>query len=95
MSGNYRILMVAPTSFFLDYGCHVRILEEARVLQALGHQVTLITYYLGRDIAGLEDHTHAPHAVASRLRGGIVPPQDRFRCLPGLDRPQDDHAEPL
>ena len=23
--------MIAPTSFFLDYGCHVRILEEARV----------------------------------------------------------------
>ena len=46
--------MVAPTSFFLDYGCHVRILEEARVLQALGHQVTLITYYLGRDLPGLE-----------------------------------------
>ena len=46
--------MVAPTSFFLDYGCHVRILEEARVLQALGHHVTLITYYLGRDLADLE-----------------------------------------
>jgi len=46
--------MVAPTSFFLDYGCHVRILEEARALQALGHQVTLITYYLGRDLPGLE-----------------------------------------
>ncbi len=46
--------MVAPTSFFLDYGCHVRILEEARVLQALGHHVTLITYYLGRDLPDLE-----------------------------------------
>ena len=21
--------MIAPTSFFLDYGCHIRILEEA------------------------------------------------------------------
>lgn len=49
-----RILMIAPTSFFLDYGCHVRILEEARVLQKLGHQVTITTYYLGRDIADLE-----------------------------------------
>src|SRR5262245_58068236 len=25
----YRVLMIAPTSFFADYGCHVRILEEA------------------------------------------------------------------
>ena len=46
--------MVAPTSFFLDYGCHVRILEEVRALQNLGHQVTLATYYLGRDLPGLE-----------------------------------------
>ena len=37
----FRILMVAPTSFFADYGCHVRILEEARVLQRRGHTVTI------------------------------------------------------
>ncbi|MEE8389779.1 MAG: glycosyltransferase family 4 protein [Anaerolineae bacterium] len=54
MTETYRILMVAPTSFFLDYGCHVRILEEVRALQQLGHQVTIITYYMGRDIPGLE-----------------------------------------
>jgi len=46
--------MIAPTSFFLDYGCHVRILEEARVLQKMGRQVTVLTYYLGRDLPDLE-----------------------------------------
>lgn len=46
--------MIAPTSFFLDYGCHVRILEEARVLQKMGHRVTLLTYYLGRDLPDLD-----------------------------------------
>ncbi len=50
----HRILMVAPTSFFLDYGCHVRILEEARALQARGQQVRIATYYLGRDWPGLD-----------------------------------------
>jgi hypothetical protein len=30
---SYRVLMLVPTSFFADYGCHVRILEAARVLQ--------------------------------------------------------------
>jgi len=50
----YRILMVAPTSFFADYGCHVRILEEARILQKLGHKVTIVTYYKGRDLPDLE-----------------------------------------
>ncbi|MBK8047988.1 MAG: glycosyltransferase family 4 protein [Anaerolineales bacterium] len=46
--------MVAPTSFFADYGCHVRILEEARVLQRLGHQVTIVTYRNGRDLPDLD-----------------------------------------
>lgn len=49
----YKVLMVAPTSFFGDYGCHVRILEEARALEALGHHVTIVTYYKGRDVPGL------------------------------------------
>jgi glycosyltransferase involved in cell wall biosynthesis len=49
-----RILMVAPTSFFSDYGGHIRILEETRALQALGHQVTIVTYYKGRDLPGLD-----------------------------------------
>lgn len=46
--------MVAPTSFFADYGCHVRILEEANILRQLGNQVTICTYHRGRDIAGLD-----------------------------------------
>lgn len=49
-----RVLMIAPTSFFNDYGCHVRILEEARALQALGLQVKIVTYYKGRDLPGLD-----------------------------------------
>lgn len=50
----YRVLMIAPTSFFADYGCHVRILEETRVLQKLGHQVTIATYRNGGDVPGLD-----------------------------------------
>jgi glycosyltransferase involved in cell wall biosynthesis len=50
----YRILMIAPTSFFADYGCHVRILEEARILQKLGQQVKIVTYYQGRNLAELD-----------------------------------------
>ncbi|MBN1250368.1 MAG: glycosyltransferase [Anaerolineae bacterium] len=46
--------MIAPTSFFLDYGCHVRILEEAQALLARGEQVRIVTYYLGRDWPGLD-----------------------------------------
>lgn len=50
----YRVLMIAPTSFFLDYGSHVRIREEARILQQRGHRVKIVTYPLGRDLPDLE-----------------------------------------
>ncbi len=46
--------MIAPTSFFADYGCHVRILEEIRVLQRLDHEIKVVTYYNGRDVPGVE-----------------------------------------
>ncbi len=48
-----RVLMVAPTSFFADYGCHVRILEEVRALSALGHRVAICTYHNGNDVPGV------------------------------------------
>ena len=50
----YRVLMVAPTSFFSDYGCHVRILEETLTLQRMGHQVTIVTYRNGKGVPGLD-----------------------------------------
>jgi len=50
------ILMIAPTPFFSDRGCHVRIEEEARMLQGLGHRVEILTYGLGRDRPGLTIH---------------------------------------
>ncbi|HUV94423.1 MAG TPA: glycosyltransferase family 4 protein [Anaerolineae bacterium] len=51
---SYRVLMIAPTSFFADYGCHVRILEEARILQKLGSRVTICTYHNGRNPPGID-----------------------------------------
>ena len=50
----FRVLKIAPTSFFADYGCHVRILEETLALQALGSSVTICTYHSGRDLPGLD-----------------------------------------
>jgi glycosyltransferase involved in cell wall biosynthesis len=49
----YTILMIAPTPFFADRGCHVQIYEQARSLQKLGHSVTICTYHNGRDIPGI------------------------------------------
>jgi len=49
----YNVLFIAPTSFFADYGHPVRILEETLALRKRGHEVTIVTYYNGRDVAGL------------------------------------------
>ena len=48
--------MLAPTPYFADRGCHVRIYEEARALTALGQQVEIVTYHLGRDLPGIPTH---------------------------------------
>jgi len=44
-----RVLMVAPTPFFGDRGCHIRILEEVRALRGLGVESLVTTYPVGRD----------------------------------------------
>jgi len=48
-----RVLMLAPTPFFADRGCHVRILEEARAVLPLGVELRLVTYHIGRDVPGV------------------------------------------
>ncbi len=45
--------MIAPTPFFADRGCHVRILGEVRALQRAGCDVTVCTYHHGRDVEGV------------------------------------------
>lgn len=45
-----KILVVAPTPFFSDRGTHIRILEEALALEKLGHDVTIATYHIGKDL---------------------------------------------
>lgn len=47
-----RILVIAPTMFFADRGCHVRIYEQVRALEKRGHRPTILTYHGGSDIGG-------------------------------------------
>ena len=51
---SYTVLTIAPTSFFADYGCHVRIWEEAKTLRNLGHHVVMTTYHNGDNMPGLD-----------------------------------------
>ena len=48
-----RVLMIAPTPFFSDRGCHVRIYEEAAELGRRGVEVKVVTYPLGQDPPGI------------------------------------------
>jgi glycosyltransferase involved in cell wall biosynthesis len=81
---NVRILMLAPTSFFADYGCHVRILEEATVLQKLGHEITIATYYNGNDVPGLDIRRTLPIPWRRHYLVGSSKHKVAFDALLGL-----------
>ena len=49
-----RVLHIAPTPFFADRGCHMRIAGVVRSLEAQGFSNRVCTYHLGRDVAGIE-----------------------------------------
>lgn len=43
--------MIAPTPFFSHRGTHIRIYEEARALEQLGHEIVIVTYHNGDNIS--------------------------------------------
>ncbi len=65
-----RILGIAPTPFFADRGCHMRILGEIQALQRRGHEVLLLTYHLGRDLEGVPTLRTPPVAWYRKLEAG-------------------------
>jgi len=62
--------MLAPTPYFSDRGCHVRIYEEARALRSQGHDVRIVTYHLGRDMPGIPTIRIPCVSWYSRLEAG-------------------------
>ncbi|MFH1033866.1 MAG: glycosyltransferase [Pseudomonadota bacterium] len=65
-----KILGIAPTPFFADRGCHMRILGEIQALQRRGHEVLLVTYHLGRDIEGVPSLRTKKVAWYDKLEAG-------------------------
>lgn len=78
---SYKILMIAPTSFFSDYGCSVRILEETRVLQRKGNDLTVCTYRNGQDSPGLDIRRTPPIPFRERSEVGSSPHKVAFDLL--------------
>lgn len=62
--------MLAPTPFFSDRGCHVRIYEEARTLRSLGHEILVVTYHLGRDMPDIATVRTPPIPWYSKREAG-------------------------
>jgi glycosyltransferase involved in cell wall biosynthesis len=73
--------MIAPTSFFSDYGCSVRILEEAKILQGLGNKLTVCTYRNGQEVPGLEIRRTPSIPLRHQYEVGSSPQKIAFDLL--------------
>lgn len=49
-----KVLHIAPTPFFSDRGCHVRVRGMIEALARLGIASVLCTYHHGRDVPGID-----------------------------------------
>jgi hypothetical protein len=50
---NGHVLVLAPTPYFSERGCHIRIYEELKQIKALGYSAEVVTYALGRSIGNV------------------------------------------
>ncbi len=81
MNNNGRskhVVVIAPTPFFADRGCHVRILEETRALIRMGYDLTICTYHIGRDMNGIVIRRTIKIPWYSKLSAG--PSIHKFYC---------------
>jgi len=68
-----NVLHIAPTPFFADRGCHIRIRNEIEALQKGGISATLCTYNLGRNIPGINIRRICRIPGYNRLDAGFSP----------------------
>ncbi|MEM7359446.1 MAG: glycosyltransferase [Pseudomonadota bacterium] len=64
------ILQIAPTPFFSDRGCHIRVEGIIRCLDELGFRNRLCTYHHGRDIDGVDTVRISPIANYTQTEAG-------------------------
>lgn len=68
-----NILHIAPTPFFADRGCHIRIRNEIEALQSSRMRIVLCTYPLGNDIQGIDIRRTMPIPGYTQLDAGFSP----------------------
>ena len=67
------ILHIAPTPFFADRGCHMRIAGIVAGLNKDGHRNLVCTYHLGRDVAGIHTARTLPIPGYTKTTAGYSP----------------------
>lgn len=79
-----KVLHIAPTPFFADRGCHIRIRNEIEALRQEGVEVLLCTYHHGHDVAGIEARRSWRIPGYTKLDAGFSPYRflaDALLCL--------------
>lgn len=67
------VLHVAPTPFFADRGCHMRIAGIVRCLNAIGYRNTVCTYHHGRNVEDITTVRTYPIPGYTRTSAGHSP----------------------
>lgn len=70
MSKRPLVLHIAPTPFFSDRGCHIRIEGISNGLAALGYDSLICTYHHGRDIQGINTSRISPIKNYTKTEAG-------------------------
>lgn len=65
-----HILHIAPTPFFADRGCHIRIQGIVRCLTQLGYSNIVCTYHHGRDISDINTRRIKPINAYTQTAAG-------------------------
>ena len=71
-----KTLVIAPTPFFGDRGCHIRIYEEVRALARRGVESLVVTYPTGRNLSdvAIERAPALPGVKAAALGPSLARP---------------------
>lgn len=76
-----KVLMIAPTPFFADRGCHIRILNSYLRLKRRKAKVVIVTYPIGRDIEGVTTKRIISLPGYKKTDSGFSPYRPFLDCL--------------
>ena len=71
------VLHIAPTPFFADRGCHIRIRNEVEALASSPYRLIICTYHHGNDVEGMDIRRIPAIPGYNKLDAGYSP----FRFL--------------